>query len=95
MTDTNLDSIRQQALDRIDRAERHYRMAFFGGAGLEVLFLAAFLLIADLSDRLHVLLLLSAVATYTIVILGLVALGASNRRDTLIVIKGLEALRRQ
>ena len=83
----------RETLDRIDRAESHFRLAFFGAALLELAFLAAFLLLADFRQRLHVLLFLSTIATYTIVILGLVALGAWNRRNTLLVLKGIEAAR--
>lgn len=92
---TDLDAIRRTTLDRIDRAERHYKLAIFGGALIEVLFLAAFLLLADFSQRLHVLLLLSTIATYTIVVVGLMALGAWDRRNTLLVLKGFEAMPRQ
>lgn len=94
MNDSNLEAIQSDTLDRIDRTERNYRLAFFAAAAVEALFLAAFLLLADLGNRMHLLLLLSTVATYTIVILGLVALGAWDRRNTLVVIKGLEALRK-
>lgn len=87
MRDT--DSIRAAALDRIDRAERRYKLAFAAGALVEAAFLAAFLLIADLSDRTHVLLLLAAVATYTLVAIGLVALGAHVNRSTLRVLHAI------
>ena len=90
---SDLDSIRRSTLDRIDRAERHFKFAFFGAALIELAFLAAFLLLADFAQRVHVLLLLSTIATYTIVVAGLFALGAWDRRNTLLVLKGLEALR--
>ena len=90
---TDLEAVHRNTLDRIDRAERNYKLAFFGAAVVELAFLAAFLLLADLTQRLHVLLLLSTIATYTIVVIGLVALGAWDRRNTLLVLKGLETLR--
>ena len=83
----------RDTLDRIDRAQSQFRMAFFGAALLELAFIAAFLLLADFHQRLHVLLFLSTIATYTIVILGLVALGAWDRRNTLLVLKGIESVR--
>jgi len=83
----------RDTLDRIDRAESQFRLTFFGAALLEVAFIAGFLLLADFHQRLHVLLFLSTIATYTIVILGLVALGAWDRRNTLLVLKGIEAAR--
>jgi len=83
----------RETLDRIDRAQSQFRFAFFGAALLELAFIVAFLLLADFHQRLHVLLFLSTIATYTIVILGLVALGAWDRRNTLLVLKGIEAAR--
>ena len=91
---TDLDAIRRNTLERIDRAERHYKLAFFGAALIEVAFLAGFLLLADFTQRMHLLLFISTIATYTIVVVGLVALGAWDRRNTLLVLKGLEAISR-
>lgn len=93
MTDSNLDAIRRNTLDRIARAERNFKLAFFFGFLVELAFLVAFVLLADFGNRVHVLLLLSTIATYTIVLLGLFALGATNRRNTLMVIKALENLK--
>jgi hypothetical protein len=87
----DLSAVRAGALDRIDRAERRYKLAFLAGVGLEALFLAGFLLLADLSNRLHVLLLVSTVATYTIVVVGLVALGAIVNRNTLRIVEAIGA----
>lgn len=89
---TNLNGVRQSALNRIERSARHYRLAFVGALMLETLFIIGFFLLADLHNRLHVLLLLSAVATYSIIGLGLFALGAHVSRNTLLVLKALELL---
>ena len=89
----NMDEIRGSALDRIARAERRYRVAFFGAVAIEALFLAGFLLLADLSDRTHVLLLVATVAVYTILALGLLALGSHVTRSTLRVLKAIELLK--
>lgn len=94
MIDNAGDAALRETLDRIERSERSYKAAFFGAALVELLFLVAFVALADFKDRTQVLLLLSTVATYTIVVLGLFALGAWNRRNTLLVLKGLEALGR-
>lgn len=85
-----LDDLCTAALDRIDRSERHYKLAFFGAVAFEGLFLAAFLFLADFRDRTHVLLLLATVAIYTIIALGLVALGAHVNRNTLRVLTALK-----
>jgi hypothetical protein len=90
MATTNLDSIRQGALGRIERSERNYKLAFAGAMAIELLFIIAFLLLADLHNRLHVLILLAAVATYSIIGLGLFALGAHVSRHTLTILKAID-----
>ena len=92
-TDKNINEIRASALDRIERAESRYRVAFFGAVAIEALFLAGFLLLANFSDRTHVLLLVATVAIYTILALGLLALGSHVTRSTLRVIKAIELLK--
>ena len=88
----NLDSVRAAALARIDRSERNFKLAFIGTAIVESLFVVAFLLLADFSNRVHVLLLISTVSCYTIVVLGLVALGAHVNRGIARVLKAVELL---
>jgi hypothetical protein len=88
----NISEIRASALDRIERAERRYKVAFFGAVAIETLFLAGFLLLADLSNRTHLLLLVATVAVYTILALGLVALGSHVTRSTLRILKAIEVL---
>jgi hypothetical protein len=88
-----IDTVRAEVLTRVDRAERNYRLAFFAAVALEGLFLAAFLLLANLHDRTHVLLLLATVTSYTIVVLGLMALGAHVNRTTLRVLQAIDALK--
>ena len=86
----NLDSVRAAALARIDRSERNFKLAFIGAAIVESLFMVTFLLLADFSNRVHVLLLISTVSCYTIVVLGLVALGAHVNRGIARVLKAVE-----
>jgi len=88
----NLDSVRAAALARIDRSERNFKLAFIGAAIVESLFMVTFLLLADFSNRVHVLLLISTVSCYTIVVLGLVALGAHVNRGIARVRKAVELL---
>ena len=78
------------AFDRIDRAERRYKQAFFAAVVVEGAMLPGYLLLADLTNRTHVLLLLASVATYTIIAIGLVALGAHVNRNTLRVLRAVE-----
>lgn len=86
----NLDSVRAAALARIDRSERNFKLAFFAAAIVETAFVVSFVLLADLSNRLHVLLLVSTVSCYSIVVLGLVALGAHINRGIARVLKAVE-----
>jgi hypothetical protein len=90
MSESNLDRVRGAVLDRIERSERNYKLAFLVGAGVEGAFFIAYLALADFSDRLHLLLLLSTIAVYTILACGLGALGAHVSRCTERVLKALE-----
>ncbi len=86
----NLDTVRAAALARIDRSERNFKLAFFAAVIVETAFVVTFLLLADLSNRMHVLLLISTVSSYSIVVLGLVALGAHINRGIARLLKALE-----
>ena len=88
----NINGVRQTALARIDRTERQYKLTFFVAAVIEAVFLGGFLLLADLSNRMHVLLLIATVALYSILALGLVALGVHINRSTLRVLNAIELL---
>ena len=90
-TEKNFDAPRRAALDRIDRSQRAYRAFFLAAAAVEALFLAGFVLLADFGERLHVLLLIAAVATYTIIALGLLALGQHVSRCTWRVLKAIDS----
>ena len=76
----NLDRIRSDTLDRIDRRERAFKASFFGAVLLEALLLGAFLYVADLKNPLHVLILIASVLVYGTLALGLFALGAHVSR---------------
>jgi len=90
----NLDQVRAAALARINRSERNFKLAFFAAAAVECAFVVTFLLLADLSNRLHLLLLISTVSCYSIVVLGLVALGAHINRSALRLLTAIETLRK-
>ena len=88
-----IDEIRASALVRINRSERNFKLAFIAAGIVESMFIIGFLLLADLSNRLHLLLLLATVSSYSIIVLGLVALGAYINRSVLRVLKAIELLR--
>lgn len=87
-----IDEIRINSLDQIEKNERNYKLAFAGAALVEAAFLAAFLLLADLSNRGHLLLLIASIAVYTVVAFGLIALGLHVNRNTLRVLKAIELI---
>jgi hypothetical protein len=89
---THLNGVRSEALKRMERSERNYKIAFYGAVAIEGLFLVGFFLLAELNNRLHILILISAVATYTIIALGLFALGAHNSRNTQTILRAIEML---
>lgn len=89
---SNINEVHRTALDRIDRSERNYKAAFVGAAIVEAFFLGGYLLLADFSNRLHVLLLITTIAVYSILAFGLLALGSHVNRNTLRVLKAIELL---
>ena len=88
-----LDEVRAAALARVDRSERNFKLAFIGAGFVEVAFIVSFILMADLSNRLHLLILISTVSCYSIVVLGLFALGAHVNRGIARVLKAVDLLR--
>lgn len=88
-----IDEIRAAALVRINRSERNFKLAFLAGFIVESLFFICFLLLADLSNRMHMLLLIATVSSYTIVVVGLWALGAHINRGVLRVLNAIELLK--
>lgn len=87
-----INKIRTSTLDQIERNERSYKFSFVGAAFVELFFLIAFLLLADFSNRVHVLLLITTIVVYTIIAFGLLALGLHVNRNTLRVLTALEAI---
>jgi hypothetical protein len=93
MTEKNhLNEIRGAALDRIEKSERNSKLAFYAALAVETVFLIAFVLLADFHNRIHVLLLLAAMAVYMILGLGLLALGAHVSRNTQTILRAIELL---
>ncbi len=87
-----INEIRANTLGQIERNERNYKLAFVGAAFVELLFIIAFVLLADFSNRVHILLLLTTMTIYAILIFGLIALGLHVNRNTLRVLKAIETL---
>jgi hypothetical protein len=89
-TDEDLNRVRESALGRIERSERNYKLAFLVAAMFEAAFFVAFLLLADLKNRTHVLLLISTVAIYSIVGIGLIGLGAYLTKQIRLVLQAID-----
>jgi len=86
----SLDQIRADVLDRMERGERAVRFGMFGAALAELLlFVAAFRLVTW-SDPLHRLVFVLAVLGYTIVVLGLFALGGHVTRVAARIVAALD-----
>ena len=85
------DRARLGALAAIERTEKMYRLAFAGACVVEALLLGGLLLLADLRDRSHVLMLLGFVGTYSICVLAIAALGAHASRLAQRVLRAIEA----
>lgn len=89
-----LDEVRAAALARIDRSQRNFKLAIVAAFLVESLFIISFFLLADFSNRMHVLLLISTVSCYSIVVIGLVALGAYMNRGVARILKAVEFIQR-
>ena len=89
MTTTTTDDIRRAALDAIDKHERAYRLAFFAGAVIEALFFGLFFMLMNIHDRLHVLLLIATVSSYSIIVMGLVAIGSLSNRNAQRILRAI------
>ena len=86
---TTPDEIRRAALDAVDRHERAYRIAFIGGAAIEGLFFILFFMLMNIHDRLHVLLLIATVSSYSIIVMGLIAIGALSNRNAQRILRAI------
>ena len=79
-TTTDLDSIRTGVLARMERHARNVRLAIGAGVALELLLIATAAMKLEFSNRFEVLVFAFFVLNYTIVVLGLAALGAHVSR---------------
>lgn len=86
----DLDRIRERVLDRMERGERVTKLAILGAAALELLlFVLAFRLV-DWRDPVQKLLFVFSVLSYTILALGLIAVGGHVSRSVARVLAALE-----
>jgi hypothetical protein len=79
------------ALSQIERTQRHYKFAFLGALLVEVALLTGLMLMVNLKDRTHALLLVGFVGSYSVIALAIVALGAHVSKVGLRIIRAIEA----
>jgi hypothetical protein len=79
-TDPNFDSIRSGVLRRMEQHARHVRLAIAGGVILELLMLGIAGFKLEFSNRVEVVMFALFVLTYTLIVLGMFALGAHVSR---------------
>lgn len=80
MSAPDLDRVRVSVLDRMERSDRLVRGAILLGGFFELLLFVAAFLLMDWRDSAQRLAFVLAVTGYTIVVLGLVALGGHMTR---------------
>jgi hypothetical protein len=80
MTQQQIDRARIDALEAIDRAERNFRYALIAGVAVELALLTGLFLLSDFKQRTHLLLIIGFVGSYSVVLMGLMALGAHVSR---------------
>ncbi|HEX8169705.1 MAG TPA: hypothetical protein VF824_04100 [Thermoanaerobaculia bacterium] len=86
----DIETIRANALKKMDEAERNFKLAFFGAVIFEGLFTLGIVWFANFRNPLHLLILCCTGVIYMPVILGLVALGAHVNRVVLRVLARLD-----
>jgi hypothetical protein len=77
---SRLDDIRIGVINRMERHARNVKLAMFGAAVIELLLIALAAAKLQFSNRFEVLVFAFFLMTYTIVLLGLAALGAHVSR---------------
>ena len=91
MMDSELDNVRLGILDRMERDDRLVRYSIIGAALLELLLFVAAFRLMDMQDRLHRLLFVFFTLSYSIVVLGLIAVAAHVSRTVGRVLAAIEA----
>lgn len=94
MENETLSSIHANILKQIDSNERNYKIVFGVVAIIELAFLITFILLADFTNRTHILILLSTIAIYSISIFGIVALSIFQQKLSLKIILAFEENRK-
>jgi hypothetical protein len=89
---TDLDKVRAAALERMERAERSYAIGKTFLITFEATLLACVLITMDYRDRLHWMLLFTALLVYGIWLGGILTLGSYIKYSTQGILKAIDAL---
>lgn len=85
-----IENLRARALDRAERTERQFKLTIVAAAVVEAVFLVALVWLVDFSDRTHLVILVATVMTYSLIGIGLAALGAHVNRVGLRILRALD-----
>ena len=92
MIPKSIDDVREGVLHRLERQAAVVRTAMIGAAAVETLMLLVALRLIDWRDHTQVLIFVMSILGYTIIVLGLVALGAHVSRVASRVVAVLESM---
>jgi hypothetical protein len=97
MTESPSKTARRNALDRFDRygSERTFQLVYLLLLGLMMLFVWGFVQLADFSNRVHVLIFLSVLATYIPMVIGTALLWGHVNRSTRLVLRAIDLATRK
>ena len=90
METETFSSVHTNILRQIDSNEHNYKIVFGVVAIIELAFLITFILLADFTNKTHILILLSTIAIYSISIFGIVALSIFQQKLSLKIILAFE-----
>jgi len=90
METESFSSVHTNILKQIDSNEDNFKIVFGVVAIIELAFLIAFILLADFTNKTHILILLSTIAIYSISIFGIVALSIFQQKLSLKIILAFE-----
>lgn len=92
MTELPTRTARRNAMDRFDLygSARNFQIVYGLLAVLEVVFIWGFVQLADFSNRVHVLIFFSVIATYTPMVIGMALLWGHVNRSTRLVLKAID-----
>jgi hypothetical protein len=90
METESFSSVHTNILKQINSNEHNFKIVFGVVAIIELAFLIAFILLADFTNKTHILILLSTIAIYSISIFGIVALSIFQQKLSLKIILAFE-----